>query len=92
MRLLLSRNADPHLRRMKDCLTPLQIAERLPGNNEEVVTLLRTAMADPTYYLEDGSSPSESSDVEYTRIEEYSDKEMTDVGDETNEVDKVVDE
>ncbi|CZR66003.1 uncharacterized protein PAC_15903 [Phialocephala subalpina] len=76
VRLLLKKGADPHLRRMGDCLTPLQIAERLPGNNEEVVQILREAMANPGSFVDEedsaGETSSDSSDEEEDPAERMS--------------------
>jgi len=46
---------------MVDCLTPLQIAESLSGNNGEVVRMLRKAMTSPESFVDDKDSDSEAS-------------------------------
>jgi hypothetical protein len=45
---------------MIDCLTPLQIAERFPNNNEEVVEMLRKVMSNPELFVDAKDSDSEA--------------------------------
>jgi hypothetical protein len=79
VRLLLEKGADPHLRRMIECLTPLQIAENLPDNNEAVVEMLRTAMVNPEKFCATEDSDSEhSSEVSSTCSDIESDVSMLD--------------
>lgn len=81
VRLLLSKGANPHLRRMSDCLTPLQIAEQLPENNQDVVQMLRQAMVNPERFYEDDSSQSEpGSDDEEDDDELYEENQRGDEG------------